>query len=474
MQLIRWIGIAALVAGLGARARADDDAPAPAPSPTPAPTTATPAPAPAPTPTPAPAPTPTAPTEPTPVDPLTTSDPELRDVFAEGYEAPEDPDAAPEAAPGEPPTGTVRLGGYADSDCTSVLRAFGTLAQTFGRWKLSGSVVADAVTSASVDVRSSPALSKIDVVTSASGRSSTSGGQMTDSRYQATGNLAWNDTSGHAATVTTSVAHERDYKSASIGLNGSYDLDDRTFTLLGGASITDNWISSVLMPTLHRKMLGAAWSVGLARVVTRDDAIRLRYDGKLSDGYQASPYRNVRFGDWIANQGIHQITFTNTIGSADGLLEKLPQVRVGHAAVLEWVHSLSSGVGLHSELRGSHDSWSIDSASAGIDLRIARPAVRFELGYRFYLQSRADFYESKYTEDPSMYTYYTSDKELGEQYGHLGHLSLAWRVFDPERPDATRMWLGIQLEVAHYNYPGFLLLPSRSSVFVSVGPSWDL
>ena len=70
-------------------------------------------------------------------------------------------------------TGTARGGAYHDSDSTTVWRALGVLGAAWGHWSLGGTVDVDAVTSASVDVRSSPALSKVDVMTSASGRSST-------------------------------------------------------------------------------------------------------------------------------------------------------------------------------------------------------------------------------------------------------------------------------------------------------------
>ena len=104
-----------------------------------------------------------------------SSDPDLRDVL-EQAPAPPEPDAP------EPPTGTVRLGIYQDSDHTRVLRALATLAKTYDRWQAGGSFDVDTVTSAAVDVRSSPALSTVDIVTTASGRSSSSGGEMTDTR----------------------------------------------------------------------------------------------------------------------------------------------------------------------------------------------------------------------------------------------------------------------------------------------------
>jgi hypothetical protein len=374
----------------------------------------------------------------------------------------------------EPVTGTGRLGAYHDSDQTTVLRALATIAKEWGHWSLSGGVVVDAVTSASIDVKTSPALGKVDVVTGASGRTSTTGGEMSDTRYLGTIGGGWNDSSGHALNLTTSVAHERDYESLSAGLNGSVDVAERSTTLLGGFTVTDNRVTSVLDPSIHRKLAALAWSAGVARVVTPSDAVRLRYDGKVSSGDLASPYRSVRFGDWMTSTITGgQIIFTNTIGSADGLAEKLPETRISHALALEWVHALALGVGLHPAVRVAHDSWGIASVTPSLDLRIAKPGYRLQLGYRLYLQSRASFFAGKYTADPTMYTYYTSDKELGSQVGHLGSVELSVPITEPDSPNDARMVLFAHADVFQYSYPGFDLLASRTSEFVEAGVSWE-
>ncbi|MCX5741994.1 MAG: DUF3570 domain-containing protein [Proteobacteria bacterium] len=468
LQLIRTTALALVLAAIGARVASAEDTsamrslPMRVPMRVPVPVPVTPAPA--------PPPASDRDTPPGMTDPDAVSPDDLRDVLGE----PAPPDAAVTGAASEPVTGTVRIGNYHDSDQTSVLRLLGAVAHTWGRWMLNTSVTVDAVTSASVDVRASPALSQVDVVTSASGTSSSSGGQMTDTRYQVTGGAGWKDSAGHGVNLTSAVAMETDYESVSGGINGSYDLNDRTVTLLGGVTLTDNWISSVLDPSLHRKMFGAAWSAGVALVLTRDDALRLRYDGKSSDGYQASPYRTVRFGDWTAVLGERQITFANTLGPVGGLAERLPGIRISHAAVAEWVHALVTGVGLHPELRVGHDSWGITSLSAAIDLRIAQKSWRLQTGYRFYRQSRADFFETKYVQDASMYTTYTSDKELGSQTGHLLRFDVSHVLIDADSPTDSRLMVNLQIAAAWYRYPGFVLLPARDSVFASIGLAWEL
>jgi len=402
---------------------------------------------------------------------------DMRDVLdgerAQNVRATDDKPA--ESTDDEPATGTVRGGAYVDTDGTRVLRTIGILGKTYGRWHVDGSFTVDAVTSASIDVRTSPALSKVDTITSASGISTTSGGQMHDTRYQGTGGVGWKDSAGHAASATAALASETDYKSISAGLNGSYDILDRNATLLGGVSVTDSWVSSVLDSTFHGKLFAVGWSAGLARVLTRNDALRLRYDGKASEGYQGSPYRNVRFGDWTTmTNADHQVIFSNTIGSADGLPERVPQSRISHALTLEWVHSLAAGIGLHPSLRAAHDSWGVTSTTAALDLRIARATWRLDTGYRYYRQWGADFFEGKYLDDPSMYRYYTSDKELGQQVGHLVTLDIARVLIDKEQESDSRLMFDLHLDLVRYSYPGFLLLSARSSAFVEAGLIWEL
>jgi hypothetical protein len=372
-------------------------------------------------------------------------------------------------------TGALRFGVYGDNDQTSVIRSLASVASTWGDWSLTGSGAVDIVSSASVDVRSSPGLSAVDVVTSASGRSSTSGGKMSDRRLEGTAGAGWNDRAGHTANLSASYATEADYESVSGRLNGSYDLFDRTLTLLGGLAWTGNQIGTVLDPNFHRTSHQLGWSVGVAQVTSQRDAVRLRYDGSDAEGYQASPYRNVRFGNWTTATGPNQqITFQNTIGAAAGLPETEPQRRLRHAAVFELVKALDDGVGLHGELRLGRDSWRVSSETAACALRVARPLWRLELGYRFYTQSAASFFEDKYVLAPEMYRYYSSDKELGRERGHMGNLDVSAVLMPARGPADTRLLLDLRLTVLHYQYPGFLLLDARTSYFAEAGLTWEL
>ncbi len=376
--------------------------------------------------------------------------------------------------PAQAVTGAGRTGLYADGDQTIVWRALAAVAGAIGRWTVSGSAAVDVISSSSVDVRSSPGLSKVDVVTSASGNTSTTGGKMFDRRLAATLGAGWRDASGHVANLSASYANERDYNSVNGGLNGSIDLFERATTLLAGATFTYNWIGTVLDSTFARQMYELGWTAGAAQVLTSNDALRLRYDGAAAIGYQASPYRNVRFGDWTTSVGSNQrITFANTIGSPDGLPETVPDLRIRHAAVLEWVHSFAEGLGLYSQVRLGLDSWGIESLTAALELRAATAAWRFRIGYRFYIQSDADFYRPKYLLAADQYAFYTSDKELSRELGHVVNLGISRVVKQSHHPGDTRVLFDGTVDVLYYSYPDFVLLKSRTSGFVELGLTWE-
>jgi hypothetical protein len=221
-------------------------------------------------------------------------------------------------------------------------------------------------------------------------------------------------------------------------------------------------------------MWALGWSAGGAQVLGRLDALRLRYDGSYSDGYQASPYRTVRFGDWTTSLGPYQqIMFGGTIGDPGGLAEKLPEERIRHALTAEWVHSFHDLVGLHVEARFGDDSWGVLSATAGAELRLANPKWRMRLGYRFYAQSNADFYQPKYLLASSNYAFYTSDKELSRELGHIVSLGISRVLKQPSRAGQVPLLLDVTATYMHYDYPQFVLLQSRDSGFVELGLTWE-
>jgi Protein of unknown function (DUF3570) len=357
-------------------------------------------------------------------------------------------------------TGSLRSGLYSDDDSTTVWRSLLAVDAAWSSWHLFLKESVDVISSASIDVRMS---SNIDATSGASRV------EMSDTRFETTIGTSHDDSHGHVVTLSGVFALEGDYQSYGMGLSGSYDLEGRRTTLLGSASFNHNIVGFKFKPAFSENLESVSYTVGVAQVLGASDAVRLRYDGQILSGYLASPYRTVRFGDWTVSQSDRgALVFANTTGLPAGLAENLPSLRVRHAAVLEWIHGFGDALGLLALVRLSDDSWSVRALSVGADLRYGPGNWLFHGGYRFYLQGAADFFQDKYVNDPSTYAHYASDKELGDERGHIGSAdaSYAFRDFPS---NGMKTWLDLQLNLLYYDYPGFTLLPSRTSVFGELG-----
>jgi hypothetical protein len=355
----------------------------------------------------------------------------------------------------------VRSGLYSDDDSTTVWRSLVAADAAWSAWHLFLKESVDVISSASIDVRMSP---KLDAMTSASRV------EMSDSRFETTIGTSHDDGGGHILTVSGVFALEADYQSYGAGVSGSYDLEGRLTTLLGSASFNYNSVGSKFDKGLAESLESVSYTLGVVRVVSVSDAVRLRYDGQIFTGYQASPYRSVRFGDWtVSEDNRGALVFGGgVIGDRRGLPENVPDLRVRHAAVVEWTHGFTDTLALLALARVSDDSWNVRALTVGGDLRYGPGDWLLHAGYRFYLQGAADFFQDKYVLAPENYVHYTSDKELGDERGHIvdADASYAFRDFPSK---GMKTWLDLQVDVLHYAYPGFTLLPSRTSVFGELG-----
>jgi hypothetical protein len=353
-----------------------------------------------------------------------------------------------------------RAGVYVDSDHTQVVRSLAAADARFGHFGLAVREQVDLISSASIDVRSSP---RLDVLSGASAVAPS----MSDRRFETTVGGSWDDRDGHTVTVEAVYAFERDYTSAGGGAHGSWDLAERNTTLLAGVNASHNHVTSIDDPSFDERLDELGVSLGVGQVLGPADAARLRYDGDFLDGYQASPYRAVRFGDWhtALRPGGVGLLFLGTTGPASGLPERVPRTRLRHALVAEWLHSLAAELALATQLRGALDDWGVAAVTAGAELRWELGPWLIRLGGRLYLQRAADFYEAKYLQAPETYTSYTSDKELGGERGGGGTLAVAWRVTD-------HLVIDVRAELLRYDYDA-LLLSGRTSLLSDLGFRWQ-
>jgi hypothetical protein len=368
-------------------------------------------------------------------------------------------------APAQDITAVLREGVYADSDRTQVYRTLVAAQALWSRFSLAVNESVDAITSASTDVRSSPF---IDATTGASARRQRAP-SMADGRTETNAVFQWRQGDERSAGGSVVFAAESDYISAGGGLSASNAFFERNMTVFAGVNMSGNQIRSAVDHSFSRALFAMGYSVGASQLLGAGDVLTLRYDGSYLDGYQASPYRAVRFGDWTTMaHPAGGITFAGTIGPETGVAEQVPGTRLRHAAVLQWVHALGPRFAIAPQYRIADDDWGVFAQTASLELRAQfGERVQARASYRFYDQSAADFWRGKYVMPQAAYRLFTADKELGDITGHAALADAAWAFW--KRGGAWAAQLDTKVEYLYYSYPGFVLLPSRSSIFGELG-----
>lgn len=229
---------------------------------------------------------------------------------------------------------------------------------------------------------------------------------------------------------------ESDYRSIYLGGHGALDLARKNFVLTGGGGISIDRVSAAAaqgpnIPTIecHPNEAASAASqcplhvfgayATASQIVTRDALVSVTYDVGYLDGFQANPYRLVVTNDGFA-QETHPETRTREDIALSGRLY-LPDTQTTIIAAYRYYW----------------DDWQIHAHTP--ELRIVQQAgesIDAGLRYRYYSQSAAFFYQSRYpstdvTKDPTPFL--TDDPKMTAFTGHtieakLGVLGQAFEL----------------------------------------------
>lgn len=332
---------------------------------------------------------------------------------------------------GERATVVARTSLYADDDATTISTSVVSVrARPYGDLTVAARYVADAVSSASVDV-----------VTAATGR-------WTELRSEVTTGAGYAD--GTTALSADYVySHENDWDSHTVSAGGSRDLFQHNLTLGAGASFAENRIGRSHDDRFEEHM--RVWG-GAARAVWvggKLDIFQAAYELSRADGYQSSPYRYAFVAD--------------PSGANVAYAEAAPERRLRQSLTVRWNHHLLHDAALRSHARGYVDDWGVRSLTAGAELVTGLGPYEVGASARLYAQRGADFYQDVY-DQPRRYM--TADRELS--------------TFQDVFVGAHARWIGEVLAVDaaltgfYFRFPEFSRLPERRGLIAALGLVWAL
>jgi hypothetical protein len=207
--------------------------------------------------------------------------------------------------------------------------------------------------------------------------------------------------------VDVNYSHERDYRSAGLGLSSSWNFDHQLDTLSAGLSFTGN----TLAPTDGRSTrfpdrINSAHShefsafAGIARVINTNTQIESSVSYTQQDGYLSDPYKLAYVGGNL-----------------------LPDQRPDGRREFAWLTRLRyfvpvADAALHLDYRYYADDWELRAHTVDIAWYQQLPHDWLVVPrVRWYSQSKADFYAPYYLAQPRNYLL-SSDYRLSP-YGAL-------------------------------------------------------
>ncbi len=248
------------------------------------------------------------------------------------------------------------------------------------QWSASGNYYVDNISSAS-----------IDVITTAS--------PYTENRKEGSIGVDFlNKKTLMSLGVTKSV--ESDFDASTFGFNISQTVFGDLTTLSLGYAEGNNIIRDNTNPDFEKNAKVRNYRLSLSQVISKDFLVAVALETITDQGFLNNPYRSIRYLDDSVGLGYSY------------QLEVYPNTRTSTATAIRGRYFLPYRSALHAGYRYFSDTWGISAHTLELGYTLPyRDNWLLDFSYRFYNQSKADFYSDLFnTKDE--FIFLARDKEL--------------------------------------------------------------
>jgi hypothetical protein len=322
------------------------------------------------------------------------------------------------------------------------------------KYSVSANYYMDMVTSASIDVETSGASEYKEERT-----------QYTVSLDYLRGKTTYN--------LNYTSSEENDYEAETWTFGISQDLfGDLTTISLGFSKGADTVMRTTRDPTTGRRIVDPTfehdidrWSyrVGVSQILTKSLIATLGLEVITDEGYLNNPYRSYRFVDPSDTRLFALAT------------EVYPRTRTSNAVALNAKYFLPYRAALQGGYRFFTDTWGIraDTYNIGYTHPLGTTPWQFEISYRFYDQSRADFYADLF-DRLNQQNFMARDKELSTFTSHTLRIGATYELARNgwgfiKKASANVFYDRIEFDYEDYRDARYSLLPSDDPSFRPAG-----
>lgn len=204
-------------------------------------------------------------------------------------------------------------------------------------------------------------------------------------------------------SVRYTATDENDFDGSSVHVDVSQDFFGDMTTLSFGYSRGNNDIGKTGDDSFEQEAKNQAYRFALSQVLSASLIANISFESITDEGYLQNPYRSVRYADASAPDG-------------SGFFyqeENYPNTRSSDAVAFRYRYYLESNSVTYGEFRYFRDSWGIQARN--FELGYVKPfgdtGWEFEIKYRNYQQTDADFFSDLYSR-PDETNFRARDKEL--------------------------------------------------------------
>jgi hypothetical protein len=258
-----------------------------------------------------------------------------------------------------------------------------------------------------------------------------------------------NDTTLMSMGYTKSV--ENDFDAATLSLGISQDMFGDLTTLSVGYSKGDNIVGKNGADFEKDQDL-RSYRLSLTQIMTKDLIMALAFETITDQGYLNNPYRTVRYLDDSSPRGFSYQT------------EIYPNTRTSNAVALRGRYYLQHRAALHGSYRFFSDTWGIQANTWEVGYtQPYKEDWMFELSYRFYDQTQADFYSDLF-DYKDAFTFMARDKEMSSFTTRTIGLGATWEFKRNGTGWIKRGSLNLNIDYILFDYDNFRDLTVNTTV----------
>ncbi|UCG71937.1 MAG: DUF3570 domain-containing protein [Chromatiales bacterium] len=255
-------------------------------------------------------------------------------------------------------------------------------------------------------------------------------------------------------------SEEDDYEANTFNFGIAQDIFSGMTTVTLGYGKGNDTVMSNVDPDFEADMDRQSYRLGVSQVITRNMLASINYEVVTDEGFLNNPYRSVRYLDPTSGSGY---SFQP---------ERYPNTRTSNAVGVRSRYFLPYRAALHGGYRYFTDDWEIDAHNADVGYTQPIGPWTFEVGYRYYTQSAAEFFSDLFPYEDAQ-NFLARDKELSSFDSHTVQAGVSYDFIEGGWSFLEKGTLNVFYDHVWFSYDDFRDLRNNTGVIPGQEPTYE-